>query len=208
VAGEVLDNLASAGNKLLNGLKSDEKAALITFGHAVKLGSPLINDIERVKNALNQAKPFGNTSLIDACYAGLELAESKASRPLIVVFSDGLDTSSWLTESMVLDIAKRSDAVVYAVSAGKLPNQSFLLDLCKITGGSLIEIESTRNLDAVFLSILDEFRQRYLLTYLPRGVSKSGWHELKIKVKRRNASINARPGYQADSEEPPETPDN
>jgi Ca-activated chloride channel homolog len=197
VAGESLKHLISAGSGFLDRLKKDEQAALITFGHAVKLGSPLTGDIESVKTALKQAKPFGNTSLIDACYAGLTLAESKSSRPLLVVFSDGLDTSSWLSDEMVLEIAKRSDAVVYAVSIGQLPDQTFIRDLSKFTGGSLIQIESTRNLDAIFLRILEEFRQRYLLTYLPRGVSKDGWHQLKIQVKGRIATIKARPGYQA-----------
>ena len=153
-----------------------------------------------MKEALNRVKPFGYTSLIDACYAGLILAESNSSRPLLVVFSDGLDTSSWLTEDMVLDIAKRSNAVVYAISAGQLPDKTFIRYLSKFTGGSLIEVESTRNLDAVFLDILEEFRQRYLLTYLPEGVPKSGWHELKVRVKDRKVKIKARPGYQAGPE--------
>ncbi len=197
VAGESLRNLINAGNRFLDALKPDEQAALITFGHAVKLGSPLTTDLKRVKDALNQAKPFGNTSLIDACFAGLALGESKSSRPLLVVFSDGLDTSSWLTEDMVFDIAKRSDAVVYAVSAGQLPDQTFIRYLAKFTGGSLFEVETTRTLDTIFLNILEEFRQRYLLTYLPKGVSKEGWHEIKVRVKGRNADIKTRPGYQA-----------
>jgi uncharacterized protein (DUF1697 family) len=67
------------------------------------------------------------------------------------------------------------------------------------TGGRLFEIESTRNLRAVFLAALEEFRQRYLLSYTPTGVAKSGWHSVDVKIKGRRASVKARPGYRAGS---------
>jgi VWFA-related protein len=199
VAGESFWNLKNAASRFLDALKKDERAALVTFGDIVSLGSPLSHDLERVKNALSQATPAGDTSMIDACYAGLILAESKSSRPLFVVFSDGLDTFSWLSADMVLEAAKRGSAVVYGISVGQLPDQIFLRDLSKITGGSLLEIESIRDLGTAFLSILQEFRQRYLLTYSPQGVPRGGWHDLRIRVKGRNLDIKARPGYQATS---------
>jgi VWFA-related protein len=113
------------------------------------------------------------------------------------VFSDGLDTSSWLRQKVVLDVAKRSDAVVYAVSAGLASRGEFLQDLTRQTGGRLFEIESTRSLSSVFLEVLDEFRQRYLVSYSPRGVSKGGWHQLTVRIKGQSATVRARPGYLA-----------
>ena len=195
VAGEPLANLINAGHEFLRALRKDERVALITFNDIISLRSPLSNDVEHTHAALIQTNPIGDTSLIDACYAGLILAESKSNRPLVLVFSDGLDTFSWLSGEKVLDVAKHSNAVVYSASVGRLPKHTFLGDLSKTTGGSLFDIESTRDLGAIFLKILEEFRQRYLLTYVPAGVSKSGWHELKIRVKGRNAEIKARPGY-------------
>jgi hypothetical protein len=47
----------------------------------------------------------------------------------------------------------------------------------------------------VFLRILNEFRQRYLVTYIPMGVSEDGWHKLEVRVKNRSAKVRARPGY-------------
>ena len=198
VAGELLDRLKGAGDVLLKGLKKDERAALITFSHAVKLGSPFTTDHERVKTALDSAQPFGDTSVIDASYAGLILAESAFDRPLLIVFSDGLDTLSWLSSKEVLESAKQTDAVVYAVSTGRLPDNPFLRDLTKFTGGSLFEDESTENLSHVFVSILEEFRRRYLLTYIPRSVSTSGWHTIKVRVKGSHDKVIYRPGYMSD----------
>jgi VWFA-related protein len=195
VAGEMLDHLKSAGSVLLDRLRKGDRAALVTFSHVVALGSTLTSDLGRVKAALDQVQPFGNTSLIDASYAALIVGKTDSGCPLVIVFSDGLDTSSWLTSDAVLDTAKRSDAVVYAVSAGRLPNMTFLRDLTGFTGGSLFEVESTKNLSAVFLNILKEFRQRYLVTYEPIGVSKEGWHRLEVRIKGRKVTVKARPGY-------------
>jgi hypothetical protein len=127
------------------------------------------------------------------------LAESGSELPLLIIFSDGLDTFSWLTGEAVLETAKHHDVVVYAVSTRRLPDKSFLSDLVEITAGSLFEADIIENLPAVFLRILDEFRQRYLLTYIPTGVSQSGWHKLEVRVKHRTAKIRARAGYMRDS---------
>ena len=123
------------------------------------------------------------------------LTQSKSERPLLLLFSDGLETYSWLTGEDVLESAKQIGAVVYVVSAGQLQNNAFLRDLCKATGGSMLEVESTRDLDRVFLGILEEFRRRYLLTYIPKGVSNTGWHTLKVSVRRGRYTIMHRPGY-------------
>ena len=47
--------------------------------------------------------------------------------------------------------------------------------------------------------MLQEFRQRYLVSYTPRGVAKDGWHRLEVRVRNRRATIKARPGYLAGS---------
>jgi len=195
VVGELLDHLKEAAYGLLSEFKENDRAALITFNHAVVLGAPLTGDFTQLKTALDRTQPSGNSSLIDASYAGLILAESGSELPLIIIFSDGFDTSSWLTGEAVLETAKRNDSVVYAISTHRQPDESFLNDLTKLTGGTLFEVESTGALASVFLSSLKEFRNRYLLAYTPRGVSEKGWHKLDVRVKNPLAAIRTRPGY-------------
>jgi VWFA-related protein len=195
VVGQLLDHLKEAARGFLDNLRSEDYAALIMFNNAVVLGAPPTHDFAQVKLALDQGQPFGKTSLIDGSYAGLVLAESRPDQPLLIIFSDGLDTFSWLTSEAVLDTAKSNDAVVYAVSSDRLPSKTFLHDLTRLTGGSLFEAKSTGHLPALFLSILEEFRQRYLVCYTPQGVSETGWHEVDVRVKDRSAKVRARPGY-------------
>jgi VWFA-related protein len=199
VAGERLAQLRGAGVELLAALKNEDQSALIAFSHAVQLGAKLTHDAAAVREALEDARGTGMTALIDGAYAGIMVGESDAGRSLLIVFSDGVDTSSWLRADAVLDTAKRADVVVYGVSVVSRLKPEFLRELTAVTGGRLYETEKTANLAATFLGILDEFRHRYLLSYTPKGVPKDGWHTLDVHVRNRRATLKARPGYLAGS---------
>jgi len=199
VAGDRLDHLRDAGRSALATLEKGDQSALVTFSHAVTLAAPLSGDASAVRDALARAEGAGETALVDGVFAGMMIGESDAGRALQIVFSDGLDTVSWLTPPAVLDAAKRSDVVVYAVSVKTSVKPEFLRDLTQFSGGRLYELEKTADLASTFKAIVDEFRHRYLVSYTPRGVAKDGWHRLDVRVKRSGATVKARPGYLAGS---------
>jgi VWFA-related protein len=189
-----LGHLQTAGKAVLDGLKPGDRAALVTFSHVVAPTQGLTDNLDRVRTALDQARGEGMTSLIDATHAGMLLGESDAGRSLLIVFSDGVDTSSWLTASAVLETARRGDVVVYGVEVGER-RASFPRDLTEVTGGRMFAIESTKDLSVTFSSILEEFRMRYLISYSPQGVPTGGWHRLEVRVRNRGVTVQARPGY-------------
>jgi VWFA-related protein len=197
VVGERLVHLRAAGRTLLDSLRDADHAAFVSFNHAVSIGAPLTAVRGAVREALAAASPSGDTSLIDAAYVGLTVGESDVGRSLVMVFSDGMDTTSWLSAASVLDVARRCDAVVYAVSVGLTRRGDFLESVAEQTGGRRFQMESTRDLGTVFLQMLNEFRQRYLISYSPTGVGTSGWHALTVVAKNRGLTVKARPGYQA-----------
>jgi VWFA-related protein len=197
--GDRFDHLRNAARSLLDSLKPIDQAALVTFSHILVQGAALSPDLGRVRVALDAARASGSTSLVDASYAGMLLGESDVGRSLLLLFSDGVDTTSWLSAASVLDTAKRCDVVVYGVEVGKR-KASFPRELSAATGGRLIEVESTSDLKATFGGILEEFRQRYLISYSPRDVAAGGWHRIDVRIKgRRGATVKARPGYQSDA---------
>jgi VWFA-related protein len=199
VAGDRLEQLRGAGGGLLAALHKEDQAALVEFSHAVRQGAKLTADVATVREALGSASGTGMTALVDGTYAGIMIGESDAGRGLLIVFSDGVDTSSWLRADAVLEAAKRADVVVYGVSVVSRLKPEFLREVTSFTGGRLFEIEKRANLSATFLGILEEFRHRYLVSYTPKGVAKNGWHKLEVRVKNRRATIKARPGYLAGS---------
>ena len=197
VEGDRRDRLLDGADKLLAGLKRDDQAALVTFSHVVNRGAKLTGDLGAVREALAAAEGIGDTALIDGVFAGMMVGESDVGRGLLIIFSDGVDTSSWLPPASVLDTARRSAVVAYAVSVKSRIRPEFLESLSSLTGGRLFEVERTQNLDAVFLGVLEEFRHRYLVSYTPRGVAPTGWHQVDVRVKGRRATVKARPGYLA-----------
>jgi len=197
LAGERLAQLQDASRAVLEGLTKDDQAALVTFSNAVTLGAPLSKDVAAARGALADAHGAGETSLVDGVYAAMMVGESDVGRALLIVFSDGLDTASWLSADAVLESAKRSDVVAYSAAIGSVGGAPFLRELSALTGGTLYKMESTKDLRATFLGILEEFRHRYLVSYTPRGVARDGWHRLDVRVKGRRATVKARPGYLA-----------
>jgi len=195
VTGDRLAQLQNAARTVLRALAPRDQAALVTFTHRVALQQALTHDGSAVVAAVDAAEPGGQTSLFDGVYAALLAGVNDPSRNLVLVFSDGVDTASWLSSAQVIETAKRSDAVVYALSPKDAGSLSFLRHLTDQTGGSTFEVDSLRELSSRFVAILEEFRHRYLLSYSPKGVQPAGWHKLEVRVKNRRAIVKARPGY-------------
>ena len=200
VTGTRLEELRAASLTVAGALRPNDRAALLTFNNTISLRTPLTADLARLRAALDQLHLSGigdDTALVDASYSALVLGESDAGRSLLIVFSDGADTASFLTPAAVLETAKRSDVVVYSVESSTGLPTHFLEDLCALTGGRALHVTSSKKVAETFGTIFDEFRHRYLISYTPRGVSKDGWHRLDVRVKNRRATVKARPGYLA-----------
>ena len=161
--------------------------------------------------------------MIDAAFAGLALRESDEGRTLMLLFSDGRDTASWLTASDALDAARRTDVVVYPVTvkvtanmqpatgtmggagvlalqrrAAEYGGERLLEAFADETGGRIAYAEDERELRTTFAQALSEFRQRYVLSYSPTGVRGDDWHSLDVRLRGRSGQVKARRGYFAD----------
>jgi VWFA-related protein len=195
VSGDRLGHLRTAVRAALRALKPADKAGLVTFSHILGLRQEMTPDVARVGEALDAAEPRGQTALVDGVYGALILRPFDAGRNLTLVFSDGVDTSSWLQPATVVDVARRAETTVYAVTVKDSSDSEFLSDLVEATGGNRLEVGSTQDLAPTFLKILDEFRQRYVVTFSPEGVPAPGWHPLQVRVKNRRVNVKARAGY-------------
>jgi VWFA-related protein len=197
VQGRTLEQLRAAGIRLVDSLRAGDAAALVTFTGLVSIRSPMTDDAATVRRAFAFEPAAGSTALIDATHTAISLSQDGAGRPLVIVFSDGADTASFLTADAVLDTARRSSAVVYAVTRPQLAQRAFLDEITRRTGGELVAIAVPDQLASAFGGLLEAFRHRYLLSYVPKGVASDGWHDLVVRVKNRRVDVRARPGYWA-----------
>lgn len=194
-AGSRQADLIAASDALLDGLKPDDRVALIIFNQAVTPHAPLSHDIAAVRAELRHMTPSGRTSVMDAAYVALTATLAQPGRSLVVVCTDGSDISSWLRPEDVVESAKRANAVVYAVTPSGGRRTDPLEDLTKGTGGELLRVGSSTDLRRAFADVLQQFRSRYILAYEPAGVPPGGFHRLDVRVKRRGLDVTARPGY-------------
>lgn len=221
VKGVRLRELVTAGRSLVDQLRESDQLALLPFATHVSLAVPLTNDHARLQAALSALTASGSTSLRDATFAGLTLEAEDTARTLLIVFSDGDDTSSWLTPPRVMDAARHSDVVVYGVLAPSLrtivttlpggrpvppeviaqmeehdkQHRAFLANIAAETGGQVVALKADADLTSALTSILGEFRDRYVLSFVPSGVKPGGWHALDVKVKGKSVKVTARRGY-------------
>ena len=211
VRGPKLRHLRGAAQAFIEGLKGEDEAGLLMFSHRLDLRKRLDNDFADLRRSLNQRVEGGFTALNDALFAGLKLLESGTGRPLLLLFTDGIDNASWIREPDLLDAVRASDAVIYAVgvrsssgvyqgsrlvSDSSRDGRHFLERLAESTGGQTWFTESTVELKDIYLRILAEMETRFLLTYQPKDVSQDGWHEIEVKVEgHKDSEVRARSGY-------------
>lgn len=192
VSGRRMASLRSAVSQLLTRLKPEDRVSLISFSHRVRRLVPMGRDIEGVRDELSALEADGATGLRDAVYLSLQSSPHTGARPVVVVFSDGVDTASWLSEDEVVVAARRAGTVAHMLLMA--PN-AFAERVADASGGRVWKISDDGELPRVFGSVLDEMRARYLLSYAPTPIGASGWHQIKVRVKGRSADVNARPGY-------------
>lgn len=70
-----------------------------------------------------------------------------------------------------------------------------LRNLAKAGGGRHWAAQKPSDLNDLFGKALNELRARYLLTYTPTGVTRQGWHDVKVTLKNARGDVTARPGY-------------
>jgi VWFA-related protein len=219
MVGKKLGHLRSAALGFLGGLSAEDRASIITFSHWIhRRGLPTV-DRRPLERSLDILKAYGATSWHDALFVGLKTVEEEPFRQMVVLFTDGEDTYSWLREEQMRPLVRQSNAVVYAIAKkGREGGGSggdhqtlqrnreqarrrharrtrLLRELTGESGGRLLETETPEELRETFLSILSEMNMRYVLTYVPRGATEEGWHRLEVKVRSRGAEVHARRGY-------------
>lgn len=113
--GAKLDQLSRAALDFVSRLGPKDEASLLTFAAGFEWSGAPQPDLARVQATLKQIHAEGATSLYDALYAALVLPGA-GSRSLMVLFSDGDDTSSWLTDAKIRTVAERSNALIHAVA--------------------------------------------------------------------------------------------
>lgn len=223
VNGAPLQHLKDGAHAAVASLRGIDRATILTFSHSLRRLVPFSGTAADLDAAIDAVDADGATSLNDAAFVAMGLRPVVQGRRLVLLFTDGFDTTSWLDPLAVIESARASDVVVEAIRLqppGAVPRsrvgegplvpgqlrrwfleeprlfrQEFLPALVEETGGELIVATDSRDLRRAFQDIVSDFRGRYLVTYSPRGVPETGWHPIEVRLTRAKGDVRARRGY-------------
>jgi Ca-activated chloride channel homolog len=183
-------------------LAEDDEASLIGFNHEARLFHAWAIDRGGMRVRLDQMKPSGGTAMYDAIEVSLPLFDARQhQRAAIVLVSDGADTASDTTPTLLKQKLNRSDVFLYAIGIDTLDARnstrinSFTLQELTSQGGGYTEIiRSTGELGPATQRIAEELNSQYMLGYTPIKRGDGSYHTLRVKVANDTYRVRARRG--------------
>jgi VWFA-related protein len=197
----LLASLTAGIDSVLARLRPDDRASIITFNHRIFEAQPLTSGLRDAARYIQN--PDGFTSLVDATTLALLTPGSRERRQMIILFTDGMDKTSFTTGASLIELAQRREVAIFTValfarsnSAERPPHESFFKSLAQTTGGLTAVVGNRARLGDSFLEALDDFRSSYVLRYTYEGPPRPGWHPIEVRVKKPGSyTIRARQGY-------------
>jgi Ca-activated chloride channel homolog len=201
-------------------MRPQDRAALFAFSTETTVLQEFTGKVPLLVNAMHQLRAQGATSLYDAIFQAADYLKPAEGRRVIVVVSDGGDTTSQLTLLEALANMQRSDVMLFAVFTGNrnfsenlrdLAGERALETLTSETGGTLyrpiatpgtqgaeIDERSIKELDLAFYNLAAQLRTQYTLGFYSTNDKRDGsFRKLAVRVKRPGYTTRARSGYYA-----------
>ena len=189
------DASRQAAAQLLNTLNKEDEAFLVEFADVAKESIGFTSQTEKIRHALSNAQPGGQTAMLDAIDSGvLEMKKAKNSRKAIVIVSDGGDNSSHYTAAQIESLVREADVQVYAMgvfdpvfSLGLTPEEisgpRLLSEIATQTGGRAFAAAVPGDMPSVATRIAIELRNQYVLGYYPKNKVRDGkYRNVEVKV--------------------------
>jgi len=212
-----------------------DRAAVLSFTGIPKLEQALTGDPVRLRKGIDQVRvelseenqrllaagedplpieqdPSGYTSIWDALSFTIQQHLIKTpdnTRRAIILLSDGDDTASRTGKQDVIDLAVRSDVVIYSIGIrdadfpeGKL-DAGALRKVSDKTGGRAFIPAGPGDLTQAFSQIDQELRSQYLIAYSPTNKNRDAtYRRLRIEIvnpelRKQKLQLLYRQGYYA-----------
>src|SRR6266540_85956 len=204
-----------------------DRAAVFSVSTDVVVLQGFTNKVPLLVDAIRQLRALGATSLYDGVYLAADYVKKAQGRRVIVIVSDGGDTTSNKSLLEALAQAQESDAVIFAVFTGNpWPSQNLrdlaaeraLETLTGETGGEVLKPKlplgkngsrygeetddlSLKELDQAFDNLAQQLRTQYVLGFYSTNEKRDGsFRKLSVRIKKPGYTARARTGYYAPKE--------
>ncbi len=187
--------------------RGTDKALVITFDKTIALAQDFTDDKDLLSKAIGKVRAGGNTALFDATYMAMtKKLIGQPGRHVVIVISDGDDNASERSIDETIEMAQKTDTVIYAVGTSspelfgstRERGNKTLKRLADETGGRLFLPTKVEDLTKSFLEISEELRSQYTLGYRSSNTNRDGsYRKIRISVSNKQYKVRARDGYYA-----------
>ena len=205
-----LELLKQATEQFILRLLPADKGQVGAFSDKIQFSGEFTNDRDDLVAALKDLQ-FGNpTRLYDAVDASIDMLQNVEGRKIVLVFTDGDDTASRKGMGDVLDKARATETMVYAIglesefpiAPGRMqrtrPDRG-LRKLADETGGGYFELKKTTELAPTFTRVAQELHSLYTIGFQPTVLDNKE-HKLEVKMKQAGQTGRARRSYIASAD--------
>ena len=210
---KALDTVITAADHLVVRLMPGDRARVGSFSDEIRFAPAFSGDrdqLAREVNDLFDLRIGPGTRLWDAIGQATTSFEGAEGRRVVIVYTDGDDTSSTSTSDDVLARARRADVMVYIVLIrgmerlpeerrnARRPRLQDASDLAIASGGGYYFVNNVLDdMNSIATEIAQELHSQYVLGFVPQ-VLDGKLHKLDVRVKRPRLKIRARQSYLAE----------
>ena len=199
--------------RFLDAIPRARDLLLIFFDRDIRLSRYSSENQQGIFERILETEGLGYTALHDAITVYLSRVVGTPGRKVLVLFSDGDDTTSQVPPQEVQRLVRSSDVTIYPVafpgqhtrnSSDALRARAFLHSLAELSGGRVFQPTASKELAGIYQSILDELGTQYVLGYVSDNPAHDGkFRRITVELKRTTLKVRHRPGYDAPKPEAP-----
>lgn len=204
---EDIRDVRTAAIKFLDAVKRVEDITVLDFDTEIRIAQ-FASDDARLVEYIRARKPDGAwTALYDSVSVYLHKAGLQNGEKILVMYTDGGDTRSAISQADLIDLLKSSDVTMYSIGylehqgSARHNQQQVLHRLSAVTGGQAFFPGRLKDVDKMYEKILGEISARYSLGYVSSDTRMDGrWRDVRIRLLRtdlKDAKVRTRSGYYA-----------
>jgi VWFA-related protein len=189
-------------------VRSEDSLALLTFADEPKFAHVLGTNRAITRDAIDKYVTGGGTALYDALWDGLQHLKTVQGRRAIVVLTDGRDENnpgtapgSAHTLDEVMELGRQVGAAIFPIGLGTRVDKPVLERLAQDSGGDVYLSNEASELAEQFKGIVENLRQRYVLSYTSTNAAANGkWRRVQIRPRNNGLVVSSVGGYFAPDE--------
>jgi Ca-activated chloride channel family protein len=157
-------------------------------------------DPKTIERGIDNLRTGPGTSIYDAILLCSGTLLDREGRKVLVLITDGGDTTSKADYNSALRRAQQAEAIVYSIivvpveaDAGRnLGGEHALIQISKDTGGKYYYAGTGNQLDEAFRKISDELRTQYLIAFYPnRKVADAPFRRIQVELTKKDGDSKA-----------------